>query len=202
MQQVLHSGLVADQESSGWLLISYRAPKQPSTARVAAWRRLHRLGALYLGPSTCLLPVGLADERALATVAEGITAAGGSIDTFRIEAFTAEGQQALLQRFNADRDAEYTEVVERAQALIDELDRESQRGKFTFAEVEENEADLVKLRRWLDTIARRDRCGAAGRASAVQAVAQADQALRVFTERCAEADDHDNDDHDNDGGLR
>src|SRR6266851_7761353 len=95
-QRVLHHGRVADDESAGWLLISYRAPRQPSTARVAAWRRLHRLRALYVGPSTCLLPEDLASDHALATVAEGITGAGGSIDTFRIASFTAEAQQALL----------------------------------------------------------------------------------------------------------
>jgi hypothetical protein len=185
MQHMLHHVRAAGDESVGWLLISYRAPKQPSTARVAAWRRLHRLGALYIGPSTCLLPVGLADDRALAIVSDGITSAGGGIDSFRIEAFTAEAVQVLVQRFNAERDAEYTEVVERAEALLGELAREARRGKFTFAEVEENEADLIKLRRWLAVIGRRDRYGAPGRAAAQQAVADADEALRVFTERRA-----------------
>lgn len=78
--------------SGEWVLITYRAPRQPSTARVSAWRRLHRLGALYAGPSTCLLPAALADHKALAEVAEGITSAGGSIDTFGIEAFAGEAQ--------------------------------------------------------------------------------------------------------------
>jgi hypothetical protein len=49
-------------EPHPWPLIAYNTPKQPSTARVTAWRRLHRLGALYIGPSTCLLPAGLTDE--------------------------------------------------------------------------------------------------------------------------------------------
>jgi hypothetical protein len=185
---VLHHGVVTDGDPVGWLLICYRTPTQPSTARVAAWRRLHRLGALYVGPSTCLLPADLADEPALATVAAGITGAGGGIDTYRIEAFTTEAHLAVLERLNAERDAEYTEVVERAQALLDELDRESRQGKFTFAEVEENEADLVKLRSWMEAIGRRDRYGAAGRTAAEQAVADADRALQVFTERSAEAD--------------
>ena len=68
---MLHHGAVVEDESGGWVLIAYRTPKQPSTARVAAWRRLHRLGALYVGPSTCLLPAELAGEQALAAVAEG-----------------------------------------------------------------------------------------------------------------------------------
>ena len=188
MQHLLHHDGVVRSERFGWLLICYRAPKQPSTARVATWRRLHRLGALYVGPSTCLIPRELADERALAAVAEGLTVAGGSIDMFQIESFDAEAQRVLLARFNAERDAEYVEVVERAQALVTELEQETQRAKFTFAEVEENEADLTKLRRWLDTIGQRDHYGAPGRAQAEQVVEAAAQALRVFTERTVEAD--------------
>jgi hypothetical protein len=197
MQHVLHHCPVAD--SAGWLLICYRTPKQPSTARVAAWRRLHRLGAMYVGPSTCLLPVDLADEQALTAVAEGIIGAGGGIDTYRIDAFAAEAQQTLRERFNAERDAEYAEVVEQAHALVAELDRESERGKFTFAEVEENDADLGKLRRWMAAVGRRDRYGAAGRRIAEQAVADADRALHAFAVRSAEAD---MDEHDGESGVR
>jgi hypothetical protein len=176
------------RDGPGWLLISYRAPQQPSTARVAAWRRLHRLGAVYLGASTCLLPAELADAHALGVVADGITRAGGSIDTFRIEAFTSEAHASLVQRFNDDRDAEYTEVVERSKALLEELDRETRKRRFTFAEVEENEADLVKLRRWLTAIGKRDRFGAPGRTLAQQAVDEAAEAMSTFTERSAHAE--------------
>ena len=174
-----------------WLLIAYRAPRQPSTARVAAWRRLHRLGALYVGPSTCLLPADLADRHALGTVADGITGAGGSIDTFRIEAFSGDAHQALMELFNADRDAEYAEVTERAHAMVAELDREANRGKYSFAEVEENEADLVKLRRWAAAIGGRDRYGAVGRARAEQAITGAERALKEFTERSVNAEQAD-----------
>jgi Protein ChrB, N-terminal len=195
-QQVLHHHWVVGDERFGWVLICYRAPKQPSTARVAAWRRLHRLGALYIGPSTCLVPTDLADDTALTTVAEGLISAGGNIDVFPIEAFSGDAQQALLARFNADRDAEYAEVLERAQALMDELEQETARGKFTFAEAEENEADLAKLRRWLDAIGQRDQYGAVGRDRAEKAIDEAELALQIFTERCAEADDQ------IDGGAR
>jgi len=81
--------------------------------------------------------------------------------------------------------------VDRAQALVAELDREAERGKFNFAEVEENDADLAKLRRWLEAIAGRDRYDAGGRAGAEQAVAEADRALQVFTERSADAEHDD-----------
>lgn len=172
-----------------WVLVVYRAPKEPSTARVAAWRRLHRLGGLYLGPSVCLIPGGLADQTALDQIADGVRSAGGTFDLLTVEAFAAETQALLADRFKAARDAEYAEVVERAEALQAELGREGSRGKFTFAEVEENEADLAKLQRWLKTVGDRDVLGAAGRGAAEKAVREAADALQRFAERSAQLEE-------------
>jgi hypothetical protein len=179
----------ADPLRCSWVLVVYRAPKEPSTARVAAWRRLHRLGGLYVGPSVCLVPLGLADRRALDRIAEGVRSAGGVFDALVVQAFAEEAQALLVNRFNSARDAEYAEVVERARALLGELEREGARGKFTFAEVEENDADLGKLRRWGATLAARAGVGALGRGSAEQAVREAEVALRGFAARAAELED-------------
>jgi hypothetical protein len=169
-----------------WVLVAYRAPAEPSTARVAAWRRLHRLGGLYIGSSVCLIPRALARDGTLDRVAEGVRAAGGTFDVLVVQVFAEEAQATLAGRYNAARDAEYAEVVERAEALQAELEREGKRGKFTFAEVEENEADLAKLERWLRTVAGRDLLGAPGRAAAETAVGAAADAVRRFAERAAE----------------
>lgn len=178
-----------DPLHASWVLVVYRAPKEPSTARVSAWRRLHRLGGLYIGPSVCLVPRGLAERRALDQIAEGVRSAGGTFDALVVEAFAEDAQAHLVGRFNAARDAEYAEVVERAVALSAELEREGGQGKFTFAEVEENEADLGKLRRWLETLGRRDLFGAAGRDAAERAVCGASDALQRFAERAAGLED-------------
>jgi hypothetical protein len=169
-----------------WLLVVYRAPTEPSTARVAVWRGLHRLGALYLGPSVCLLPRSLVEDRGVDRIADIVRSAGGTFDVLTVEACAAESEALLGDRFNALRDAEYAEVVERAVALQAELAREGARGRFTFAEVEENEADLARLRRWLRTVADRDVFGAAGRGPAEVAVREAADALQRFTERSAD----------------
>jgi hypothetical protein len=179
----------ADLLRRSWVLVVYRAPKEPSTARVAAWRRLHRLGGLYVGPSVCLVPRGLSDQRVLDQIAEGVRSAGGTFDALAVEAFADDAQALLVERFSSARDAEYAEVVERAQAMRDELEREAGRGRFTFAEVEENEADLAKLRRWLQTLAGRDLFGAPGRDPAERAVREAADALRGFAQRAARLDE-------------
>jgi hypothetical protein len=182
-------GAAADSISRSWVLVVYRAPREPSTARVAAWRRLHRLGGLYVGPSVCLVPHGLTEQRVLDQIADGVRSAGGTFDVLVVEAFADEAQALLVGRFNSARDAEYAEVVERALALQAELEREGGQGKFTFAEVEENEADLAKLQRWLETLGSRDLFGAPGRGAAEQAVREAADALQRFAERAARLED-------------
>ena len=54
---------------------------------------------------------------------------------------------------------------------------------FTYAELEENEVDLVKLRNWLAKVAERDVFGSAGRAAAEQAVAGCEQTLEEYAAR-------------------
>ena len=164
-----------------WVLAVYRTPSAPSTARVAAWRGLHALGGLFLGPTVCLLPPGLADGRMLDTIATRVRAAGGSFELLEIESFAEATEVVLRGRYNEGRDAEYAEVVERAEGMVEELEREGARDKFTFAEVEENEADLAKLQRWLRRVRARDLFGAPGRAAAVAAVEAAAARLESFT---------------------
>jgi hypothetical protein len=58
-------------------------------------------------------------------------------------------------------------------------------GKFTFAEVEENEAGLAKLRTWLATVSERDIFGASMRGEVELKINDADTALAAFAERAA-----------------
>ena len=163
-----------------WLLMSYRAPTQPSSARVAAWRSLHRLGAIYLAPSLCALPRRLEAGIQLRGIGDALVAAGGTFELYEVERFAPETEARLIERYNEARDAEYAEVLERAEALRLELEREGARDKFTFAEVEENEDGLVKLRRWLRRVQRRDVFGSHGGAEAVGDVAAAERRLEQF----------------------
>jgi len=171
-----------------WTLVFYRAPKQPSSARVAAWRRLHRLGAVYLGPSACALPGRLKVGDELDQIASSLRSAGGSLEAYAIEQLSEESEQRLEAAYNSARDAEYEELIERAEALIAELEREGARDKFTFAEVEENEADLAKLRRWAGRIRWRDVFGASRRAAAEVAVRAAQERLDAFARIATDRD--------------
>src|SRR5436309_15275572 len=39
-----------------WLLLTYKVPPEPAAKRVALWRRLKGMGAVYLQNGVCLLP--------------------------------------------------------------------------------------------------------------------------------------------------
>ena len=67
--------------------------------------------------------------------------------------------------------------------------RESAAGKFTFAELEENDEDLKKLASWLEKIRKLDFHGASLAAQASERLAQCEALLDAFAQRVFEAQD-------------
>ena len=65
-------------------------------------------------------------------------------------------------------------------STVDEIALESSRGKATYTEVEESEADLDRFERWLTSIAARDYFGASCRARAEAAVQRCRDLLADF----------------------
>lgn len=186
MQQLLQRAMIGSMskhEQSPWVLVAYQTPASPSTARVSAWRGLHGLGALYLGPTVCLLPARIADPSRLDAIGNRVRAAGGTFDVLQIEAFGPDAEVALRVRYNEARAAEYAEIVERAEALLGELEREAARDKFTFAEVEENETGVTKIRQWLRRVIARDVFASEARSSAEWVIDRAEAQLAQFTEQ-------------------
>src|SRR5438128_2554948 len=63
---------------------------------------------------------------------------------------------ALIDQFRAARAEEYDEIAREADRLFEHVARETEHRQFTYAELEELEADLGNLRRWTDQIVARD----------------------------------------------
>ncbi len=164
-----------------WLLLVYRVPATPSRLRAAVWRRLKSAGAVYLANSVAVLPESSEAERTLRTLRAEVEQMGGSGQVLRAEALA--GQADVVATFNAARDAEYTEVLSRCADFQAEITKETSAEKFTYAELEENEEDLAKLRGWLDKIRTRDRLGAPLAEDARNAVLECATALEGFAER-------------------
>ncbi len=166
-----------------WLLLIYKVPTEPARKRTYVWRKLKKLGAIYLQQAVALLPDRLAIAAEVEDLARKIVEFEGEVTLLKTRSESKEWQQDVVQRFNQQRNEEYAEVAEGAQRIMDELDREGKRGKFSFAELEENEEALESLKRWLAQVMARDFFGAAGRQSTEELIEQATAHLQVFADR-------------------
>ncbi|HHY46870.1 MAG TPA: hypothetical protein GX506_06170 [Firmicutes bacterium] len=143
-----------------WLVLVYKTPVEPSTARVRIWRRVRELGGLYVQQAVSVFP-NLPDlEQSLEELLEEIRNLSGEAYLFLAEAKSTSVDEALVNGFKAQSDQEYQEILEQLKGLLQELDEEARKGKYTFAEIEENEGDLAYITKWMERAARRDFFGA------------------------------------------
>jgi hypothetical protein len=163
-----------------WLLVTTSTPGSSSTLRVWAWRRLRGLGAHYLQQSTCVLPATPETRRAVNRVLTRLRDDDAHGQALAI-AFTDTTQEdAIIAAFKAERADEYREVVERTQSFHDELAHERSARRVTYTELEESDANLAQLKRWLDSIRARDYFDAPGASEAIAAVESCERALAEF----------------------
>jgi hypothetical protein len=92
----------------------------------------------------------------------------------------------ILSRFNGARDEEYEEVVDEAERFREEIARERRKGKFTFAELEDEESNLERLRKYLGQVRARDTFGAVARTKAEGEVERCSEVLHAFTQEIYE----------------
>ena len=173
---------MADEQhiENAWLLVTASSAGAPDSLRVAIWRKLRSLGALYVQQSVCLLPVRPEVEREIRRLVDRVRTNGGSARVLRMSFTDADDEAQVISELQAARDDEYGEVLARTPAFLDELRSERDRGRATYEEVEESEADLERFRAWLAKIDRRDYFGAPRRADAHAAVERCAQALEAF----------------------
>ena len=151
------------------------------------WRRLKSHGAIYLQNSVAALPDSSVAERALRTLRAEIGELGGTASLLRAEALA--GGADIVAAYNAARDDEYDEIVDKCRDFLAEIETETAVEHFSYAELEENEEDLTKLRRWLDKVVTRDTLAASGATAARAALDQCVTVLEEFAHRVYAASD-------------
>ena len=169
-----------DGDRQTWLLVTASSAGASDSLRVAIWRKLRSLGALYLQQSVCMLPARPDVEREIRRLVDRVDSNGGAARVLRMT-FDDPGEEAqLVFELQTARDDEYAEVLERVPAFLDELRSERDRDRATYEEVEESEADLERFRVWLAKIDRRDYFSAPRREEAHAAVDRCARALEAF----------------------
>jgi hypothetical protein len=92
-----------------------------------------------------------------------------------------DDQQRIVEAWNSARDEEYRELAGECAKFLAEIDHEFEIEKFTLAELDEEEAELDKLRSWHGRIRTRDVHAAPAAAGVERALAQATAALERYS---------------------
>ena len=162
-------------------MLIYRIPSEPTRLRATVWRRLKGLGAIYLQNSAAALPASTAAERALRKLRHEILEMSGT--AVLMSCAVLAGEADVRAAFQAARDDEYEEIVDRCQDFLAGVEKEFTAEHFSFAELEENEVDHVKLVNWLAKVEQRDAFGAPGHQAARDAIARCAEALESYAAR-------------------
>jgi hypothetical protein len=166
---------------AGWLVLIYRVPSEPTRLRSTVWRRIKSLGAIYLQNSCAALPATGSAERALRKLRREILDMSGTAVLMSCDVLA--GEQEVRAAFQAARNDEYEEIVDKCEDFLGQVKKEYAASHFTYAELEENEVDLVKLHNWFAKVRDRDVFGAEGRPRCEKALDACEQSLEAYAAR-------------------
>lgn len=170
-----------------WLLLTYKVPPEPAKHRVALWRKLKGMGAVYLQNGVCLLPRSEDHVRRLKILENDISEMAGESLLLETVALDRVQEDKVMVRFKADRDEEYREFLDKCNDFDAEIAKETAASHFTYAELEENDVDLKKLQSWLEKIRKLDFYGAPLSLDAEQRLKDCEALLEAYAQRVFEA---------------
>jgi hypothetical protein len=173
-----------------WILLSSRLPREPSRLRLAAWRRLKRLGAVLLHDAIWVLPDDPRTREAFQWLAQEVEEQGGSAFVWAATGLSEEQDRRLVDQFRREAEARFAEIAESARAIRDAILRGRRRGARVrsppFDRLTQALRQLRGLERALRLERRRDHFRAPGRiiaSSTLEAVVAELQHRRSTTPR-------------------
>lgn len=172
-----------------WLLLTYKVPPDPATKRIALWRRLKGMGAVYLQNGVCMLPKTDDHVRRLKMLENDISEMSGESVILETVALDRAQEDKVVSRFKADRDDQYREFLGRCADFEKEIAKEIAINKFTYAELEEEDTDLRKLQGWLEKIKKLDFYGATLAEEAAERLRGCEALLDSYAQRVFDAHD-------------
>ena len=150
---------IAGAAYRSWIVVLARLPAEPARHRMALWRELRRSGAISLGQGVWAIPDLAAVRPLLGRLAELVDAAHGTLLLLTAKGLTDSDFGRLEQLYTAAREEEWGEFNADCEKYLAELDKEERIGKYTLAELDEEEQSLDRLRRWYRELRSRDLLG-------------------------------------------
>jgi hypothetical protein len=144
-----------------FLLLVYRMRAKPTAGRVAVWRNLRKIGAVYLQDSVCALPSTPALRRELEGVLERIASSGGHYYLLPLTSLPEDERQKLVDLFIEQASKHFGEIVENCEVnFVKEIEFERFRENFTYEEAEEIRMEFEKIVGWFERVKERAWFGA------------------------------------------
>lgn len=164
-----------------WLFFSYTVPAKPSKARVHVWRQLKRLGAVTF-KSLWVLPHSKKRIQNLTTLIQDIESFHGEGLILEGKPLSVADEEGIMNAVLSANNEELSEIIHKCDDFLKEIDMEISRKNFIFAEVEENEEEFEKLKKWYKKIEKRCILETPLRKDAVEKLALCEQALDAFSQ--------------------
>lgn len=98
-------------ERTHWLILIYRLPREPSRPRVAAWRKLKTLGAVYLQDGVAALPEDAVTREQLQWLQLNVREAGGEATLWEARPDTMAEEKRLVEAFRSSREDAYRGII-------------------------------------------------------------------------------------------
>jgi hypothetical protein len=108
---------VGKADKARWLILIYNLPREPSRHRVAVWRKLKSLGALYLQDGAAALPEDAVTREQLEWLQLRVREAGGRATLWEALPNTVAESRDLVEAFRDAREEGYREVIEGAERI-------------------------------------------------------------------------------------
>jgi hypothetical protein len=93
-----------------WVLLAYRVPREPSTPRIAVWRKLRSLGVVQLVDGLVALPADARTKEQLEWVADEVVEAGGEAMVWLGRPDSSGDERRLAARMATAVAAEYQAI--------------------------------------------------------------------------------------------
>jgi len=168
-----------------WLFFSYSLPAEPSKARVYIWRQLRKLGAVNY-QSVWVIPHSVERLHELRKLIEDIEKYQGASLLITGHILLKGQEEDITKAFIDSRNEEYQELIHKCEEFFTEIEEEISRQNFIFAEVEENEEELEKLKQWLQKVGKRDVIKPPLRKTAIDKVKICEKIFEDFARRVYE----------------
>ncbi len=172
-----------------WLLLIYTVPSEPSRKRAYIWREVKKVGAIYLRDGVCALPEQEGTAAAFRQIAAKVEEFDGQATLVTSAHLDEARAAALIEALHAARTQEYDELARDTEGFLAHVRRETEHRTFTYAELEELEGDLAKLKRWIEQVRSRDYFDNAASAHVSALLDRCEEELATFMETAARADE-------------